>query len=439
MGASFKHITNRISKKLGVSGDGDLQVCFGSSEKGQYWYFVTNAPNIWKWARFKPFRKNAAYADHYDDTNSARLAGAASVNYGLSAPSVSAAGRPLQTLSSGYNTWVYANPRGTGYNEPLRVQDFEGYNGEATPPVNPPGDITIQISSSSSFSFGAYVSHNVAGGDAIAWGDLPASVGNYYLCVIFGKADLTESYSGTLLAKTSSQKINTNGLVLDITHNELESLRTSGYNHYYLVARSAALSGLVDPGTNTATYLALPSQHNSTDLKGAFNIQAAAITSLTIASVATMASPTSATRFANATNFIGPESATPTQSQYMKTGTEPYYLHVGLSVTAGGSNVTILNPKITLTQTFMSGSGFTRKVSCTLYDSSFTQKTQVVIPAGQTQTIYLVASAPILSLTAQGTQETGATNQRFGTTVRIYNGDTLIDATNTLRVRNYDF
>ena len=429
MGASFKHITSRIGTVIAADGTGDLQVCFGSSQKSKYWYFVTNAANINKWARFKPFRTNASYNDHYDSTNSARLAAAAAVNYGLSAPSGQS--NFLNTMG---NSWPYANPRGTSYNEPLRVQDFEGYNGDAAAPVDPPGAIDISLSSGASFSFGAYIAHTQAGGDTIAWEDLPASVGNYYLCVIFSK---NANFTGDLLAKTSSQKISNTGLTLDITHSELEQLRNSGYGYYYIVARSVTLSGLVSPGTNSATYLALPAPNDSNDLKNTITIRAAAVASVTISKYATAESPTRALQFFSASNYVGPESTPYDPSDYLLQSTAPYWFHLALDITAGSSAFTIGNAKLALSQTFNSGSGFSTPVNCTLYNSSFSQQTQITIPAGTTQTVYLVAAAPLLGLNQDGTRGGAAADQYFATRVKVYNGNTMIDQSNEIRVRNY--
>jgi len=402
---------------------GDVgQLCGDVDENGQ----ALNPPKINKWARFKP----VGYNKRGVLTEQER----ASVNYGLSAPN--ARQNFLDTLSSPYNVWTYAPPQGGSANQPYRVLDFDGYRSDAPPPVDPPGDIDISISTTAAFSFGAYISHNLSGGDAISWEDLPASVGNYYLCVIFAK---NSDFSGDLLAKTSEQTINDDGLVLDISNSELTTLSNGGYGYYYLVARSVQLNGLQAPSTNTANYLALPCAGTSNNLKGKFTIRAAAVASIIITKFSPIASPTRALNFLPAADYIGPESATPVQSEYANYSSEPYYLHLALDVTAGGSNLTILNPKLSLSQTFFSGSGFSTLIGCTLYDSSFTQQTQVVIPAGTTQTIYLVAASPLLSLNQGGSQSSGASNQRFSTMVRVYNGNTLIDATNEIRVRNYSF
>lgn len=431
MGASYKHITSRIGTVIAADGTGDLQVCFGSSQKSKYWYFVTNAANINKWARFKPFIKNASYTDHYDDNNSARRAGAASVNYGLSAPSAQADFRNTMGVS-----WPYANPSG-GSSEPLRVQDFEGYNGEAAAPVDPPGAIDISLSSGASLSFGAYLAPTPAGGDTMSWEDLPASVGNYNLCVIFSKDANFSNTSGNLIAKTSTDKIGTSGLVLDITNSELEQLRSSNFKYYYIVGRSTALNGLQDPGTNSATYLALPAPNDSNDLKNTITIRAAAVASVTISKYATAQSPSRANQFFPASPYVGPESTPYDPDDYLLQSTAPYWFHLALDITAGSSAFTIGNAKLALSQTFNSGSGFSTPVNCTLYNSSFSQQTQITIPAGTTQTVYLVAAAPLLGLNQDGSRGGAAANQYFSTRVKIYNGNTMIDQSNEIRVRNY--
>lgn len=431
MSATYKHIPGHIGKKLGPNADGDLQVCFGSNQMGQSWYFITNASAINKWARYKPFRhpNGANYSDHYDDLNSARLAAAASVNYGLSAPA--AQQNFLNTFGS---VWSY-NPCING--DPLETWDFEGYNGEALPPVDTIGNIDAYLSSGSGFSFTSYIRHQPSGGDTITWADLPASVGNYYLCVIFSK---TSDFSGALLAKTSTQAISDNGLALDITQSELEQLYNNGYKYYYLVARSAQLSGLQDPGTNSAYYLGLPSATNASDLKGDFTIHAAAVASIVIVGINKSQNPGSPFRYISASPYIGPESIPEVETDYFNYDSAPYYIHFKLEITAGSAAFTVGNPKVALSRTFFSGTGFSTPVSCDLYDSSYSQVSQVTIPAGQTDTVYLVAPSALFSLDSSGSQQSGAaTGQHFSAIVKFYNGNTLVDQTNELRVRNHSF
>lgn len=448
MAATLNHITNRISKKLGVNADGDLQVCFGSSQTSQYWYFVTNAANINKWARFKPFRhpSGANYFDHYDDNASTRKAAAASVNYGLSAP------QPQQNFLNTFgNEWTYDHCQS---GDQMESWDFEGYNGDASAPVSSPGNIDVYLSSGADFSFGAYIAPAVSGGDTISWDDLPGaigsgqniSVGNCYLCVIFSKTSDFANTTGNLIAKTSAQVISNSGLTLDITYSELQQLYANGYKYYYIVARTAQLSGLQDPATNSAYYVGLPSANNTNDLKGEFTIHAAAVASILIVGVNRSQNPGGAARFVSAANFLGPESITPQDSEYfnyepaLTPPPPPYYIHFKLEVTAGSAALTIGNPRVALSQTFFSANGYSNPVSCDLYDDTYTQRTQITIAANQTATIYLVASSALFSLAQNGHQESSfASDQHFSAIVKFYNGSTLIDQGNEFRVRNYSF
>lgn len=437
MGATRNHITNRIETKLGVNADGDLQVCFGSTQMSLMWFFIDNAAAINKWARFRwfPHPNGEFYNDHYDDQNSDRLAAAASVNYGLTAPAAQ------QNFASTFgNSWGCAVCTAS---DPMESWDFEGYNGEALPPVDTIGNIDAYLSSGSGFSFTSYIRHQPSGGDTITWADLPASVGNYYLCVIFSK---TSDFSGALLAKTSTQAISDNGLALDITQAELEQLYNGGYKYYYLVARSAQLSGLQDPAANSAYYLGLPSANNTNDVKGNFTIHAAAVASVLIVGVNRSQTPGSAARFLSASPYIGPESFPAVETDYFSyvpgstPPPPPYYIHFKLEVTAGSAAFTVGTPKVALSQTFFSGAGFSTPVLCDLYDDGYNQVSQVTVPAGTTKIVYLVAPSALFSLDASGSQQSGAApDQYFSAIVRFYNGNVLMDQSNEFRVRNYSF
>lgn len=172
MGATRNHITNRLGKKLGQNADGDLQVCFASSKRSHYWFFVTNAANINKWSPRKPFRVNMRFRDHYDDANSQRLAQLKLANYGLSIPAIPYSDINSMVAGMANNDWVYLNPRGTAYNEPLRAQDFESYDGEAPAPIYPIQSITDLTSAESTMSAGLGFGRNIAAQGYITLDDL---------------------------------------------------------------------------------------------------------------------------------------------------------------------------------------------------------------------------------------------------------------------------
>lgn len=426
-------INGRISNigvALGANGRGDLQICFRTSRMNKSWFFIDNAANINKWARYKPFRYNGYFPDLFTDPNSARLAAAASVNYGLAAPA------PQQDFKNTFgNIWSYTNPRGSAYNEPMRVQDFDGYYDLAAAPVDAIGDLDV-YETAGDFDFSTYIKQNIAGGEAISWDDL-AAIKDYYLCAIFSTT--SDFSSGNLLAKTAASTFDQGGTALVITAAELATLRSNGYGYYYLVARSSALSGLQNPGTTSAYYIAMPAPHSSNELKGEFNIHASATALVTIASVSNVASPTRALDFLNASPYVGSESIGEPDTDFFAVPTHPYWLHFGLDIRAGSAAVTIGSvAKIRLTQTFNSPTGFSNPISCDVRDEDFNAVSQVTIPAGQTKRVYLIASGPLLGLTQNGAQGGPVTdNIRFSTGVELYQNSTLIDRNTLLRVRNF--
>ena len=207
MGATRNHITNRLGKKLGQNSDGDLQVCFASSRRSHYWYFVTNAANINKWSPRKPFRVNMRFRDHYDDANSQRLAQLKLANYGLSIPAIPYSDINNMVAGMANNDWVYLNPRGTEYNEPLRAQDFESYDGDAPAPIYPIQSITDLLSSESTTSAGLGFGRNIASQGYITLDDLHIdghsisdSFGEYYLGICLYYSD-TVRYASTMADK----------------------------------------------------------------------------------------------------------------------------------------------------------------------------------------------------------------------------------------------
>ena len=210
MGATEKHITNRLGTKLGQNADGDLQICFASSQNSHYWYFVTNAPNINKWSPRKPFRVNMAFTDHYDDANSQRLAQLKLANYGLSIPAIPYSDINSMVAGMADNDWVYLNPRGNEYNEPLRAQDFESYDGDAPAPIYPIQSITDLTSSESTMSAGLGFGRNIASQGYLTLDDLRVngqSISNGFGEFYFG---ICLYYSNTLrYAATMSDKYKT--------------------------------------------------------------------------------------------------------------------------------------------------------------------------------------------------------------------------------------
>lgn len=413
------HSGSVINSTGGVKMLADIQAVLGASS--DHLKDLCLASNINKWAKFKPVR--------YNSVKALTEAQRASVNYGLAAPSTRTT--PAATLS---DTWGYNRPRGGSLNEWYRVLDFEGYNHNALPPCSSIGDIDIYLAQQTSFSFGGYIAHPAAGGDTITWSELPASIGGYYLCVVFSTgANLT----GTLIAKTSVQTLSSSGIVLDLDQSELEALRAGGYQYYYLCGRSAALSTLTIPTSSSANYLALPTATSpSVDVYGAFTIHAAPVSNIIIATVSTVATPSRWQVFLSAEPYRGAESIDAGNDDYLLVGVNGlYYIHFGLDVTAGGTNLSLSSCAVTLRPTFYAPNGFTTPRSVTLRNSYFAEQTQITIPAGQTQRVYFVASVPLLSLNSSGQQQTGASNQHFDVTVNFYANSVLI-ATDNIRVRN---
>lgn len=452
-------ISPRMGTKLAIDHtNGDLQKVFGTTQHdNQAWYFLSADVN--KWAKYKPFRhtNHAIYADHYTDANGnpntsgARYTDLVACDYGLTCPKHTATTPRTSPASVLNDVWTYN--RCQENIDPMQAWDFECYWDSAPPPVNKtPDKITIVRSATMNFDFTQYISRNMSGTDALSWGDFGntsnLNIGSMYLCAVFAtNANMT----GSIKIKTSSQTLS-QGPTLELTTQDVLNLDVpTTYTHYFLCARAAAQTTLGSESASS-TYMALPTDNGSSDVLGELEILDSRRQSITIEAVATgSASPTSS-NFKNTTGteggvsytYVGPESTNLSQINYFKTtvsGVQYHYLHLKLKVVASSSgNVVLSNMAISLNQTYFSASGFSSRISCTLKDSSYTTQSQVVINAGQTGYVYLIASAPLLSLDSKGKQNTGNNgNQHFATRVRLYANNVLIDDTTDLRVRNYDF
>lgn len=429
MSVTNERISNIMNTKLSPNGTGDLQVVFGVSVMNQEWYFTTAPIN--KWARYKPFRTalGTAYADHYSSTNSTRLAAARLANYGLVVPNNGTArSTPAATIG---DSWTYN--RCVSNQHAMRAQDFEGYYHAAGAPIRYIGDIRLPLSSFKDFNFGEYIEQNLAGGDQISWEDL-AAIENYYLCVVLSTG---QNCTGTLYAKTASDTIGNGGVNLVITTMEQSQLRTSGYNYYYLVARSAKPSSgtWFTPSSGDAGYIALPTENGASDVMGSFTIVAANEQKIEIKRVSQLASPASAAN----PNFEDADSYVNAGSAYLSYAnkTQPYYLCFGFDITAGSSNFTITNAAIQLSETFVSPSGYSARISCALRDPNYSSVNSYTVPAGTTRRVYFIPNAPILSLNPSGRQQTGAaTGQQIEPGIEIYINNVMVDGTNFIRVSN---
>ena len=186
--------------------------------------------------------------------------------------------------------------------------------------------------------------------------------------------------------------------------------------------------------------MALPTPNGTTDVNGKFTITAAPIQNIIIKSVSSAQTPTRVLNFISADDFRGPESYPASQNDYFNVPATSgkYYIHFGLEVTAGSSAFTIGPNAVRLSQSFVAGGASYSPKSVTLYDSTFTQRNQITIPAGETQVVYLVASVALLSLNANGQEETNTTNQYFSTDLSIFQNGIQIGR-DQIRVRNYNF
>ena len=179
--------------------------------------------------------------------------------------------------------------------------------------------------------------------------------------------------------------------------------------------------------------MALPTENGTSDVMGSFTIYTSAQQSIEIDTVSQLASPSSASDFADASAYVGAGSSYLSYANK----TQPYYMCLGLEIRSGSSDFTVTNAAIQLSQTFVSPGGYSARISCAIRNPSYQSVNSYTVPAGQTQTVYLIPSSPILSLNPAGRQQTGAaTGQQFETGIQLYINGVMVDGTNFIRVSN---
>lgn len=418
-------ISYRMGKKLGVGGDGDLQLVFAVSQMNQSWYF-DSAP-INKWARYKPFRSTQAFSDHFtgpggESITSARLTAAAAANFGLSAPAAQTT--QAATLST---EWVYNRPT-SGGSWLCRAQDFEGYNHKASQPVEPPGPLTINMTPTMTIDFANYIFHN-PDLTAIGWGDLTA-ISGYYLCVVFAR---NSSLSGTVMWKTSAQTFASGASMrLPISNAELQTIQASGYTHYYLCACSVSKTGFDDAAPADARFMALPC-NSTASLLDTFTVRTPSFANVAVKSLNVSQSPSSAAQFADATNYTGIVPLVDDLDTIYYPCTPVggyYYLHIGIEIEAGSSPYTVYPGSFALSATF-AGNGFSTAYAqaATLRNSSFAVQSQIAIAANSSQVMYFTFAVPLLSLDSQGQQVGGLSTGQY-----VSAGITMVQNGNPIRI-----
>jgi len=405
--------------KIAANGNGDLQVALERRNIQSEIQLVgdVNAQGgpvdkIKLWAKFKPF-KSSTINYPFDPTQTTpelrspeRTADRVAANYGLSAPATatSVAG----VFGSG---WTYNKPVvGT---DPLRALDFDGYDTNASAPARPKGNITVYRAYQSSYIFTDIV-RSGSSDYAIGLAEL-VSLKEYYLCV--GFATSADFSTGTVIYKTSSSKIKNLSSVtnqITISSDDLTQLKDNGYKYYFLCAASSAKTDLTAASLSTP-FLALPAD-NASDMTGSFTIDTT-IARVSASAYSQVASPTGDASFS-----VNPRTVM---------SCPPYYCHIKATITAYDDHPVTLtqsNLSLSIRGTFHGANVQPPSMTPTLYDSTFTQKTSITIPAGTTTTVYLVIPAQILALNSSGNFAQPPTGVRLTSTITITHSGYLFGA-----------
>lgn len=354
---------------------------------------IAHRVNIW--AKFKPFI-NAQKVFPFDKTQSTpqlrspeRWAAARTANYGLSTNYP--ASRNIQTIFG--HVWTYNRPV-IGRN-PLRVLDFDGYYGDAEPPVIPVGDIEINRSIHSHYDFSTRISvqRNV---DSIGWDDI-SDLDNYYFCVVFAKqADF--STANVFMYKTSAQTFSqSNPPALVLSGTDLDNIKNNGFTHYFLCAAQVSYTDMRQD-TPVSDFLPLPCEY-PTDLTGKFTIIAGGLGGNISLKWACFTGNITGTN-----SFIDVSNAWSSRiGEYLPIG-ERYNLSLGILVTTGDTSVTISKSlKINVYDNFADGDVENIEIA-DIRDENWNSYDSIsVSPNTNEKTIYLITTGNILNLDSSGT------------------------------------
>ena len=409
MSVSNQKIDYRMGKKLGVSGDGDLQQVFQVSQMAHSWFFLTAPINMW--AKYKPFRhpSSTIYTDHYKGASgqtisSARLTGARQVNYGLVRPSGSETNIPADVVGQ---LWSYNRCR-DGV-DPMQAWDFEGYNHIAQAPIMPmTPDNVDPVDGSIITYYSAYQSDGIdfspiqrgTRDDTIGIADFP-DIDGWYVCVLLCNNRARRS-SDRWKWKTASSPIqlNTSGGYASavpcpaLTHGDVISL--GDYKYYYICLADTKYD---DWSQNVPVTMFKPIPAGSAlDIKGMISVSSTVVSRASILSAAFVSNPTSSSfpRNSSFAPYVGNGST----SYYNVNGN--YYVALKLSVTAPNTAITLTasSMRIALSTTFNGGAP--RGLAVTMRNSSYTQVSSVNIAANATTTIYLICAVQALAIDATG-------------------------------------
>lgn len=352
---------------------------------------IAHRVNIW--AKFKPFI-NAQKVFPFDKTQSTpqlrspeRWAAARTANYGLSYNYPSS--RTIQAIFG--HVWTYNRP--VIGRDPLRVLDFDGYYGDAQPPVIPVGDLEINRSLYSHYDFSTRINiqKNV---DSIGWDDI-SDLDNFYFCVVFAKqADF--STASVFMYKTSSETFaqgNPPGLVL--SGNDLDNIRNNGFTHYFLCAASAPYTDMSQP-IPASDFLPLPCEY-STDLTGKFTVIAGGLGGdIDLKWACFTANPSGTSSFVDVSTAWSSRIGS-----YLPIG-EHYCLSLGIDVTAGNTPVTISKSlRMNVYGNFADGD--VEGILITdIRDDAWNSYDSISVPANTTKTIYLITTGNILNVDNTG-------------------------------------
>ena len=403
-------ISPRLGTKLATDNSGDLQQVFNSTNKTHSWYFLGDdgkASHINIWAKYKPFRhpNGAIYSGHFTNENgvalpsSDRSVGARNANYGLIPPTLSGS-----TITDVYGKlWSYAPCQSNI--DPMQAQDFENYNDNVLPPIQPMS-ITPDPVEGSIINY--YRAMTTAGidfssietgprDDAIGIKDI-ADLDGWYVCVALCRnRNFTD---GNYKWKTASSPIQLNTTAHPetvpcpvLTHSNITSL--GGYIYYYICLADTKYD---DWSQNTPVTGFKPIPTDSVlNIKGMINIIGTVVTNLTIMKAAFVNNPSSS-------NFVDITSYTGAGDTYYQVPGYYFSLQVKAKAPAGNS-VTLQKSslRIALSQTFNGGRPSNIQIA-TLRNSSFTSVSSITIAAGAEVTFYIICSAQLLAIDGTGNE-----------------------------------
>lgn len=248
--------------KIAANGQGDLQLCVGSSSLSQTTLFSNGYINEWSKIKPVPVQEPTFFPTQWDSANN-KWANNATWYKCINPPDSTilsgGCGFRIASTSNILNVpsmyasapWVYQRPRGGSYQEPFRAMDFAGYY-KGAQPISEASNFScvsmVEYQTPDPLNFTCYHDSPVDG--ELSWGDFDALKTKYFGVFIRTK----NSQSPQTLWATNQNQLVSNGNNLSVSL-DVRTLNQGTFEAFPFLSTNAIVQG---SGTNPGTIYSLP-------------------------------------------------------------------------------------------------------------------------------------------------------------------------------------